>query len=311
MGYRTVCFTFIRHAESETNASGKFTDDPANPLTDHGRRQARSLAAKWAASTIRTDALFCSPMTRALDTATMLVNAANAAQATGNVTRASTAQGSLSRGGIGGVTGSNTSTRLTVAIDGRLHERTYGARVCSNTLTDNEVYRELRGTFNRVAPIRSYKPLGGGESYSDVAQRGLKFVLSVLQNPKLTRDCTKLYEGKGVEGRYDWRSCELGEVPEGMPHVVVVSHNIFLTLLYETLCQWGDGDWDSPVHNWNTARDYLLPNCGWSRHVISWRPLCELKPEEQQQLKGNARIFGPIQIIDLQLGGGDKSLLTY
>ncbi len=37
-----------------------------------------------------------------------------------------------------------------------------------------EVYRELRGTLNRIAPIRSYKPCGGGESYSDVAQRGVR-----------------------------------------------------------------------------------------------------------------------------------------
>jgi len=243
-------------------------------------------------------------MTRALDTATILASTVAVVATRGGAT----APGSR-------VNSSTTTTpgpqRLAVAVDGRLHERTYGSRVCSNTLTDMEVYRELRGTLNRVAPIRSYRPCGGGESYSDVAQRGLRFLLSVLQNPKLTRESAKVYEGMGVDGRFDWRACELGEVPEGMPHVVVVSHNIFLTLLYEALCQWGDGDWDTPVHDWSTAKDYQLPNCGWTRHVVSWRPLSELKPEEQQQLRGNARQFGPIQIVDLQLGGCDEALLTY
>ncbi len=261
VGVSCVVWWLTQLYQSETNATGKFSDDPLNPLTDHGRRQARSLAAKWAATSIPTDALFSSPMTRALDTATILATAA------GNTRGGATAPGS--RASVNALlTGPH--TRLPVAVDGRLHERTYGSRVCSNTLTDMEVYRELRGTLNRIAPIRSYKPCGGGESYSDVAQRGVRFLLSVLQNSKLTRDCAKVYEGKGVDGRYDWRACELGEVPEGMPHVVVVSHNIFLTLLYEALCQWADGDWDTAVHNWNTARDYQLPNCGWCVFMIAY-----------------------------------------
>jgi len=39
-----------------------------------------------------------------------------------------------------------------------------------------------------------------------------------------------------------------------------------------------------------------------SRHVVSWRPLSDLKVDEAKLLKGNAAKYGPLQIVDLKLG---------
>ena len=249
--------------KSAANAENYFSDDPANPLTEHGRQQAQALGARWADSAVHTDAIFASHMSRARDTAVAI---ASSSSKPSPCPAASTNSPQTNGASTNGSSRTRTETP-SVRIDKTLHERTYGALVCENALSELEIYRELRGTLNRVQPIRTYRPRGGGESYSDVAHRGVRFVLSVLQNPSLVslRDygCKDDKQLKAVDGPYDWRAAELGEVPEGMTHVVVVSHNIFLTLLFEALHQWGDVDWDTPVHNWRTAKEYSLPNCGW------------------------------------------------
>ncbi|KAF9512112.1 hypothetical protein BS47DRAFT_1345919 [Hydnum rufescens UP504] len=48
-------------------------------------------------------------------------------------------------------------------------------------------------------------------------------------------------------------------LPDGIPHVVIVSHNVFLSELYEKLHYWG-GDYKE------TKCDYR--NAGWSRHIL-------------------------------------------
>lgn len=51
------------------------------------------------------------------------------------------------------------------------------------------------------------------------------------------------------------QTCEASQVPDGIPHVVLVSHNIFLTELYEVLRDWNIGE-----HRWT---GYSLRNAEW------------------------------------------------
>jgi len=62
----------IRHGESETNVSGHFPDDQLNSphLTENGRRQAVEAAQMFTG--ISVDAIFSSPLPRALETAEII-----------------------------------------------------------------------------------------------------------------------------------------------------------------------------------------------------------------------------------------------
>lgn len=63
----------IRHAEAE-NLGGSITRDFDRPLTDRGREQSRNLATAFAARGIVVDAVAASPLLRAHQTATELLN---------------------------------------------------------------------------------------------------------------------------------------------------------------------------------------------------------------------------------------------
>ncbi|MEX2185261.1 MAG: histidine phosphatase family protein [Pirellulales bacterium] len=57
----------VRHGESQFNAAGRIQGQLDVPLSDTGRRQAAAVAERLAAEPL--DALYCSPLSRALETA--------------------------------------------------------------------------------------------------------------------------------------------------------------------------------------------------------------------------------------------------
>jgi uncharacterized phosphatase len=63
-------FYFIRHGETEWNAAGRLCGRTDVPLSDAGRRQAQLLALRL--KPIPFEALYSSPLRRALETATIL-----------------------------------------------------------------------------------------------------------------------------------------------------------------------------------------------------------------------------------------------
>ena len=60
---------FVRHGESEWNVLKKICGQTDVPLTDKGREQARTSAAKIIERGIKADEIWCSPLQRAKETA--------------------------------------------------------------------------------------------------------------------------------------------------------------------------------------------------------------------------------------------------
>ena len=70
-------FTFLRHGESVGNAESRWQGQSDYPLTTKGRAQARALAERWKAETIRFDLAIASPLGRARETAENVDSAVN------------------------------------------------------------------------------------------------------------------------------------------------------------------------------------------------------------------------------------------
>jgi len=63
---------FVRHGESEWNVQKKICGATDIPLTEKGRGQARATAAKILERGIKADEIWCSPLSRAKETATII-----------------------------------------------------------------------------------------------------------------------------------------------------------------------------------------------------------------------------------------------
>lgn len=61
--------TLLRHGQSTGNAEGFFQGQSDSPLTEHGRRQAAALAARWGNEARAFDRILSSPLPRAAQTA--------------------------------------------------------------------------------------------------------------------------------------------------------------------------------------------------------------------------------------------------
>jgi len=66
----------VRHGESEGNRDQKLQGSSDKPLTDKGRGQAKRLGAWLAARGARVDAAYCSPLSRAKETAAIITETA-------------------------------------------------------------------------------------------------------------------------------------------------------------------------------------------------------------------------------------------
>ncbi len=67
--------TLLRHGESVGNAEGYFQGQSDFPLTERGRAQARSLAARWKREKKEFDYIIASPLVRAHETAEIIAEA--------------------------------------------------------------------------------------------------------------------------------------------------------------------------------------------------------------------------------------------
>lgn len=187
--------------------------DEPDPLTPTGCIQAEALGKEW--SKVHIDHLYSSTLKRAVDTAREI--------STHNV-------------------GHPEIEQRAALVEHRWGET---ALDYSRNGYHDAAMRALTGGYSPIN--RKYRPSGGGESYNDVAIRGKTFLLTeilgkfgapVSQAPKSLREKEKALTAESL--------------PEGIPHVVVVSHNIFLTELYEGLLCWGK-EHEMMNYCWNNA----------------------------------------------------------
>jgi probable phosphoglycerate mutase len=184
-------------------------------LTAQGRDQAKALGKKW--SNVRIDHLYSSILERALDTALEI--------STQNISHPEIEK----------------SLRLVE------HHWGYNAIDYSNRGMNDQVRYELGGFGPGVD--RNHVPSGGGESYNNVASRAREFVESQI----LGRFGVCLSEVP--ESLTNEETAVTAEtLPEGIPHIVIVSHNVFLTELYEGLLYWNKD---------HKMTDIYWPNAGW------------------------------------------------
>jgi broad specificity phosphatase PhoE len=185
--------------------NGRWVDDNApNPLTERGRLQAEELGQKWTGT--RIDYLVSSPIERAHDTAKALSN--------------------------------HNTGHPEVHINNDLIERKFGRKVAR--LMAQGLVREAREEMTGLSYFGPrpqalsliHRPDEAGESFSDLSTRVQRLVSSVLQylSVKLSGPPEFFLERKNTTDPTD--------LPDGVPHVVVVSHNHFLVELYETMHSW-------------------------------------------------------------------------
>ena len=171
-------------------------------LTEYGREQAERLGKDW--RDVHIDVLHASTLQRAHDTALPIAK-------------------------------HNHNATLEVITDDRYVERKMGQAVIDALHAgDSEratLYTGLSPGQSGTTP-RGYQPPGGGESPNGVALRARLSLMKPLRKhgkeldepPREFVDKTVIYSPNVL--------------PEGIPHVVVVSHNIFLAELYESMFGW-------------------------------------------------------------------------
>ena len=104
---------------------------------------------------------------------------------------------------------------------------------------------------------REYQPPGGGESMSMLSARACSTLVELLKRHGKDMDTPPDLPGLWGPGlEIERNTPEITTPPDstlvdGLPHVVVVSHNAFLTMFYEEMYSW-DSQWrstDCGYHN--------------------------------------------------------------
>jgi broad specificity phosphatase PhoE len=179
------------------------TTDEQDILTEYGRKQAERLGKEW--RDVRIDVLHASTLQRAHATALQIAK-------------------------------HNHNTTLEVIADDRYVERKMGQAVidainAGRIERASDLYTGLSHGSSGVTP-RDYQPPGGGESPNNVAARATLSLLTLLLTyGKALDEPPREFVDKTVIDSPN-------VLPEGIPHVVVVSHNIFLAELYESMFSW-------------------------------------------------------------------------
>jgi broad specificity phosphatase PhoE len=187
--------------------------DEDDSLTEYGRQQAERLGNDW--KNVHIDALHASTLQRAYDTALQIAK-------------------------------HNRDANLEFTTNGIYVERKMSQAVidairAGHTERAATMYTGLRRGQSGTTP-RNYG--GGGESPEHVAMRARgSLILLLMKYGKELDEPPKEFLDKTVINSPN-------VLPEGIPHVVLVSHNIFLSELYESM------------FGWNTA--YRMTTCDYS-----------------------------------------------
>ncbi|KIK59586.1 hypothetical protein GYMLUDRAFT_44541 [Collybiopsis luxurians FD-317 M1] len=231
--WRCLVLSLVRHGQAASNTQG-WRAGPDSPLTCIGNSQVESLALSW--SRVRITKLVSSHLQRAVTTA-KTISALNV-------------------------------SRPPVWIDRTVQEQLPGALAPKLFISGKT--REGSLALGRVLVEgkmpRDHVPPEGGESLNMVAERAKNFLLGVMMEHAMETEMVSTVHAGPQE--FDSEMWKLGgdppepaKMPPGIPHVVVVSHNVFLGELYETMYYWNsteraDGLWC----HWKNAT--------WTRHIL-------------------------------------------
>jgi len=192
-------------------------------LTSHGRGQAQRLGKDW--EDVRIDVLHASTLQRAHHTALQIAK-------------------------------HHRDATLEVITDDRYVERKTGQAVIDALRAVNQqraatLYTGLSPSQSGTTP-RDYEPPGGGESPNLVALRARGSLIALLlKYGKELDEPPKEFVDKTVINSPN-------VLPEGIPHVVVVSHNIFLSELYESMFGWNSDHHRMTTCHYSNADWYAL-----------------------------------------------------
>ncbi|KIM85988.1 hypothetical protein PILCRDRAFT_816529, partial [Piloderma croceum F 1598] len=221
---KCLVLSLIRHGQSQSNVFGGMTEENDH-LTQYGREQAERLGKDW--KDVRIDVLRASTLQRAHHTALEIAKY-------------------------------HCDDTLEVITKKGYVERKPGSAVTDALRAGNQ--ERAATLYNGLSPgqsgptPRDYKPPGGGESPNLVASRAnIALVVLLYKYGKELDEPPKEFVDKTVIDSPN-------VLPEGIPHVVLVSHNIFLAELYESMFGW-----NSDAHRMTTCN---YRNADWSRHII-------------------------------------------
>ncbi|KAF8642473.1 hypothetical protein AX16_009474 [Volvariella volvacea WC 439] len=217
--------SFIRHAECESNRDYRKVEEPNN-LTERGKLQASQLRDKW--SNVRMDAIYSSDVVRTRETASTLLG---------------------SRSG-----------HLTVQEHHDLVEQEHGPVVMNYFKSGDIEYADMERRGNIYAPYQSrreHRPTGG-ESANDVAERAQYRFLRIMFDRGVPLDQVPAESKEDFNRINTWG--DVNHVPEGIPHIVMVSHNILLSELYESLHMWNDSCHKEMATEYRNAEWYDVPS---------------------------------------------------
>ncbi|KIM90368.1 hypothetical protein PILCRDRAFT_1681 [Piloderma croceum F 1598] len=174
-----------------------------NPLTAYGRQQAEGLGHDW--KDVHIDALYSSTSPCAYDTALQIAEH-------NHDTTLKAAKGSL-------------------FDNRRMGQQVIAAIHAGDTELAANLYMGLRPSENGATP-RHYRPPVGGNSPEDVAFRAKTCLIRLLK-----------HHGKDLDEPPKEFLDEVvinspNVLPKGIPHAVIVSHNIFMSELYEVMFRW-------------------------------------------------------------------------
>lgn len=192
-----------------------------DPLTERGKYQAKSLGEKF--KNVRIDKIISSTYARATQTAQGIVD--------------------------------EHCEPLTIEEHDWLIEREIGDDARSASIRqDSYSYNRLVNGWGRYPNFDRHHTPPGGESLNTVQKRAQlmlwwiakEFGKSIGGERAQTEEWSKLREH-----HEDSRRCKPDDIPEDIPHIVIVSHNIFLCEFYELLLNWDP----HKLHN-TTSTDY-------------------------------------------------------
>ncbi|KAF4567595.1 hypothetical protein EYR40_006596 [Pleurotus pulmonarius] len=212
--------TFVRHAESEAN-TGKYSETDPH-LTHNGMKAALALGNKWRQT--RIDEVYTSGTQRSDDTGVLI----------------------CSREGV-------QKNAKAIFVEHDFGEE-YNRLLRSGDYSGASLLRTGGSRYGRSVEVKRPYRTQDGESQNDVAHRAQLALLHLIFDHGVALPAEPLQASPNHRPVWD------GSLIDGVPHIVVVSHNLFLCELVESMACW-----EALVHR---EGDTHYDNAEWSRHLL-------------------------------------------